>query len=130
MRVFEVRRILQPVADCTVHTNVREPDQRQLEANIAVCEDSDNGKRDGERLQVPEVVDGGADSGTEQVADRSKVRSEEKNEEQPPLIVGVEVKNDRTDEERCSLDSEQYRRQAIQQERTTGFEPATLSLGS
>ena len=130
MRVFEVRRILQSVADSAIHTDVREPDQRELEADVTVREHSDDGKRDGERLQVPEVVDGGADSGTEQVADRGKVRSEEKNEEQPPLVVGVEVKNDRTDEERCSLDSEQYRRQAIQQERTTGFEPATLSLGS
>jgi hypothetical protein len=62
-----VRRVFQPVAYGTIHADVCQPDQRELQADVGIREDAHDRERNGERLQVTEVVSGGADSRTEEV---------------------------------------------------------------
>src|SRR5207342_3107999 len=90
VRVLEAARILEAVAEQAVETDVRGPDQGDLDSGIRVPEDSRNSECNWQRIRVRAVVRQRAEPRAAHVADRREIRCEEEHDEQEPAVAGVE----------------------------------------
>src|SRR4051812_9548556 len=114
VRVLEAARILEPVAEHPVASDVREPDERHGARGGAVGEDARRSERDRQRRRVQRVVGGRPDPCAQRVAGEGEVGDEDQHGEHDPAVPRVEVERHGGDEEGRSLEAEEEAR-AIQQ---------------
>src|SRR5438046_1084787 len=107
MGVVECRRVLQSVPEQPVEPDVRQPDQRELDAPVRVGEKTDGGESDRPDRSVQRVVEPSADPRAGQVAGEGQVGRQEEDYEQEPAVVLVEVDDESADEEREPLEPEE-----------------------
>ena len=94
MGVFEPGRVFQSVADRSVNTDVREPDQRDLNRNVCVGDHTDSTKSDWAYVGVDGVVASSPDARPGEISHCREVGSERECDKKPPGVVRMEVEGD------------------------------------
>ena len=85
----------------------------ELDAHVAPGQDAAGGERDRQRLEVGDVVGDGAHARPEEIAEPAEVRRQQQDEEQPPLVAGVDVESDGGREHGDALDPQEDGRETI-----------------
>src|SRR4029453_13845769 len=99
MTVLECRGVLQAVTEESVDADVREPDQRQLDAPVCIGQHADDGEGDRADGRVQGVVEPRPDPRPCQVPGEGETAKKKKDKKKNHAKTLVKVEDERADEE-------------------------------
>ena len=112
MIFFRLARVLQPVSDGPVHSDVGEPDQGNPQGRVAPGEQPQGCQADRKDRGVDQVVGDACSPGVDRVEQQRQVRREKKQGKSPSVEVEVGVGEQGDDEESQAFEMEEEARHA------------------
>jgi len=88
---FETVRVLQSVAECPIHADMRGPDKAIREPSLLGTKESNPGAKRRSDVAVGHVITEGAPTRTDPISCHCDVRGEQQAEEEPPGCAGSRV---------------------------------------
>ena len=114
MRVPEARRVLQPVPEEAIGSDVREPDEGDLDGRFGIADHAHDGEHDRQHIRMDSVVARCTDRTPSEVPQHRQIGRENEEQKQESAEPRIEVHDKSTDRDSQSFQTKQAGRQSLE----------------